>query len=121
LNIIALKLKASGINIDSVLGWLGELNNAVISYFGRRGRADNLNCWSGVNAASYCVLSGDRLAKQYEDTVWNQSIQAIRPDGFVDTELARRGRAAHYHEYFLSALITMHAFRKALGEPLIVW
>jgi len=132
LNIIALKLQKEGFNIDPLLGWLGDLNRAVISFFENRNRlataahrpgpgwapVDNLYVWSGVNAASFAVLNGDRGAKRYEDAVWSGAIGAIRPDGYLESELRRGGRALHYHAYDLSAMLTMHAFRRALGEPL---
>jgi poly(beta-D-mannuronate) lyase len=130
-NIIALKLETEGFNIDPMLGWLGELNREVVDYFQKRNRTsaaahrpdagwapvDNLYVWSGVDAASYAVLKGDRGAKGYEDEVWSKAIEAIRPDGYVESELRRGAKALHYHAYDLSAILTMHAFRRALGEP----
>jgi poly(beta-D-mannuronate) lyase len=132
LNIIALKLQKEGFNIAPIVGWLGDLNRAVTSYFEKRNRlaaaahrpgagwapVDNLYVWSGVNAASYAVLNADRGAKRYEDDVWHSAIEAIRPDGYLESELRRGGKALHYHAYDLSAILTMHAFREALGEPL---
>jgi poly(beta-D-mannuronate) lyase len=116
LNVVALKLRAGGADISPLLGWLGELNRAVMRDFGRRNRADNLNAWSGVTAASFAVLQGDREARSYADLAWRQGIGAIRPDGYIDTELARGGRALLYHAYYLSALMTLQGFRHALGD-----
>jgi poly(beta-D-mannuronate) lyase len=131
LNVIALKLRAAGLKIDPLLGWLGELNREVIDYFAHRHQlamnahrpdagwapVDNLYVWSGVNAASYAVLRADRDVKTYEDQVWGQAIEAIRPDGYVESELRRGARALHYHVYDLSAILMMLAFREALSEP----
>jgi len=118
LNIIALKLRSDGFDIAPLLGWLGELNRGVSDDFEKRNRVDNLYIWSGVAAASYAVLNGNAVAQGYADKVWDQGIAAIRPDGYVDSELRRASRAMLYHEYYVSALLTLHAFRKALGEAM---
>ena len=115
LDIIALKLRADGKDITPLVDWLAEMDHGVLHDFGRRSRSDNLNAWSGVAAASLAVLKEDREAKAYADAVWRQSIAAIRPDGYVDTELARGPRALLYHAYYLSALMTLKAFRHAAG------
>lgn len=116
LNIIALKLRADGLNTDPLLGWLGALNRIVIERFGTRDRVDNLYVWSGVAAASYALLGHDDVAGRYANDVWTKGVAAIRPDGFVDSELRRGNRALLYHVYDLSALMTLRAFRNALGE-----
>jgi poly(beta-D-mannuronate) lyase len=116
LNIIALKLRADGLDIGPLLGWLGELNRIVIGRFESRDRVDNLYVWSGVAAASYALLSRDDGARRHADDVWKKGLAAIRPDGFVDSELRRGSRALLYHVYDLSALLTLRAFRTALGE-----
>ena len=116
LNIIALKLKVEGFAAAPLLDWLGRLNSGVIDDFEKRGLEDNLGVWSGVAAASYALLSGDGRARRYAGSVWSRAIASIRPDGYVDTELRRAGRALNYHTYYLSALVTLHAFRQALGE-----
>jgi poly(beta-D-mannuronate) lyase len=118
LNIIALKLKAEGFAAAPLLEWLGRLNGGVINDFEKRGLEDNLGVWSGVAAASYALLSGDGQARRYANSVWARAISSIRPDGYVDTELRRAGRALNYHTYYLSALVTLRAFRQALGEPM---
>jgi len=118
LNIIALKLRADGLDIAPLLDWLGTLNHTVIQRFENRNMVDNLDVWSGVAAASFALLSGDDVARRHEDTVWKQGIAAIRPDGFVNSELRRGARALSYHVYDLSALLTLNAFRSALGEPI---
>jgi poly(beta-D-mannuronate) lyase len=131
LNIITLKLRAAGLKIDPLLGWLGEVNRDVTGYFEHRNQVstaahrpdagwapvDNLYVWSGVNAASYAVLHDDRDARRYEDKVWGGAIEAIGPDGYLESELRRGARALTYHVYDLSAILTMLAFRQALSEP----
>lgn len=119
LNIVALKLRADGLKIEPLLDWLGKLNHLVMERFGARGHVDNLFVWSGVAAASYALLGGDDPSRRYASDVWTRGISAIRPDGFVDSELRRGPRALLYHVYNLSALLTLRAFRTALGDTLV--
>ena len=115
LNIIALKLGDCGLDIDPALPWLEELNRAVIDDFGSR-RRNNLYVWSGVCAASYALLSGDCVARDYEACVWQHAVDAILADGHIESEMLRGTKALIYHAYYLSALLTLAAFRRALGE-----
>jgi poly(beta-D-mannuronate) lyase len=116
LNIIALKLGACGFDICPALPWLEELNRGVMEDFEKHRDIGNLYVWSGVCAASYAVLNGDRVAKDYEDRVWQQSVGCILADGHVESEIHRGARALIYHAYYLSALLTLAAFRRAIGE-----
>jgi hypothetical protein len=94
------------------------LNQAVIDTFDERDVTDNLYVWSAVNAASFAVVSEHALARAFQDKVWRRGIAAIRPDGYIDSELRRAAKALCYHTYFLSALLTLSAFRQALGYRL---
>jgi poly(beta-D-mannuronate) lyase len=117
LNIAALKLKSRGFPTQhSIIGWLSDLNHMVKYDFSKRGTADNLFAWSGVASATFVVLERDLELLSYSDEVWRRSLQQIRGDGFVDTELRRAGRALLYHQYNLSALLMMRAFREAAGK-----
>jgi poly(beta-D-mannuronate) lyase len=116
LNVIALKLRADGLDVEPLRDWLGTLNHEVTAKFAPSSSVGNLHVWSGVAAASYALLYKDEQSRSYENTVWKYGISAIRPDGFVDRELQRGARALLYHVYNLSALVTLRAFRGALGE-----
>jgi len=116
LNIIALKLRACGLNIEPLLAWLNQLNRGVIADFAQHVAIGNLYVWSGVCAASCALLDADSDAKRYENHVWQRSVDGIRADGFIEPEIRRGARALLYHVYYLSALLTLAAFRRALGE-----
>jgi poly(beta-D-mannuronate) lyase len=116
LNIIALKLQAAGLDIAPLLGWLAELNDAVIGDFAKLENVGNLYVWSGVCAASFAVLGGDDISSRYESKVWRHSLQLIREDGYVASEMARGALALSYHVYYLSALLSLRAFRDTLGK-----
>jgi poly(beta-D-mannuronate) lyase len=117
LDVIALKLRALGYGVDApILDWLKDLDDAVITYFERGTNRANLYTWSGVAAAGFALLSGDRRAIGYEDEVWRAGIGEITPEGFLPKELTRAHRALIYHQYAFSALLMLRQMRLALGE-----
>jgi hypothetical protein len=118
LEILAVKLKARGFEIDPLKSWLGDLAHAVSKDFESLSRVGNLYVWSGAAAAAHAMLSRDEASKKYADKVWAFAIQSIRSDGYISQELNRAGRATVYHLYNLSAILTLNAFRAALGEEL---
>ena len=116
LNIIALKLQMAGLDVDSLLGWLAGLNDAVIGDFAKLESIGNLYVWSGVCAASFAMLSSDDMSCRYEDKVWQHSLEMVRCDGSVASEMGRGARALAYHVYYLSALSMLRALRRGLGK-----
>jgi poly(beta-D-mannuronate) lyase len=118
ITLAALKLRAQGVALDpDVVNWLHALNTAVVQDFARRHLIDNLEIWSGVNAASLALLDGDRSARQYESDIWQGGLQQIGADGYLPSELRRQSRALLYHQYYASALLFLRRLRVALGQP----
>jgi poly(beta-D-mannuronate) lyase len=117
LTVIALKLRRFDYPLgDGILGWLKDLNDAVMTYFEKGTNRANLYIWSGVAAASFALLGADPRATAYENSVWRGSIAEITADGFLPRELARAHRALIYHQYAFSALLMLRQIRVALGE-----
>jgi poly(beta-D-mannuronate) lyase len=117
LNIIALKLSKAGHPVNQATrDWLHSLSLAAVRDFASRPLKDNLYIWSGVDAASDAVLSGDASERNYASDVWRNGIEAINQNGTVATELARGSRALLYHQYYLSGLLMLRSFRQTLGD-----
>ena len=61
LNIVALKLKKSGIAVDPiVIGWLKELNGRVLKDYENWPGKTNVVDWAGAAAATFALLSPNR-------------------------------------------------------------
>jgi poly(beta-D-mannuronate) lyase len=117
LNVIALKLKRFDYPLgNGILGWLKDLNDAVMTYFEKGTNRANLYMWSGVAAASFALLGADVRSTAYENSVWRGSIAEISADGFLPRELTRAHRALIYHQYAFSALLMLRQIRLALGQ-----
>ncbi len=115
INVGALKLQShGGVLDDKAMQWLHTLNTAVMSDFGPRNIVDNLYVWSGVDAGTFALLSGDEAARAYQDRAWKAGLAQIGPDGFLHSELRRQAKALGYHQYYLSGLLYLRKVRAAL-------
>jgi poly(beta-D-mannuronate) lyase len=113
--IVALKLKQNGQTLGpDVVPWLGRLVDDNNRSWQKNNLRGNLYYWSGATAAAYALLSGDPASLAFQNQVWADAMAAIRPDGTLPSELTRGSRALIYHQYALSALLTLRAARQAL-------
>jgi poly(beta-D-mannuronate) lyase len=118
--IVALKLKVHGLELGpDVAPWLGKLVTANNRDWQRITLRSNLYYWAGVTAAAYALLTHDQASIDFQNQVWAYAMSAIRDDGYLDSELARGSRALIYHQYALSALLTLREARLALGIPVL--
>ncbi|WBK02075.1 alginate lyase family protein [Methylocystis parvus] len=117
LNVIALKLKVAGYSIDEpITRWLHTLAQKAVADFSTRKPYSNLYIWSGVNAASDAILTGDKASRLYATNVWRLGVSQINADGTIDVEMDRASRALMYHQYYLAGLLMLRSFRVALGD-----
>ena len=118
IDVAAIKLMhRNAILPKGVIDWIGEVNARVMTDFGRRQAVDNLNAWSGVNAALASLITQDPASAAYAEDAWRAGIAQINEDGFLPTELKRAAKAMNYHEYYLDALLFLRAARQAAGRP----
>lgn len=117
LNLAALKFERAGQPLPSeVRTWISEATSVIVATYEANKFRSNLYVWSGVAAASNDVLMGTKRYTSYTTRVWRESVAKIRPDGYVDDELARKGRALIYHNYLRGALTLLNSLRLQLGE-----
>jgi poly(beta-D-mannuronate) lyase len=118
--IVALKLKVHGLELGlDVAPWLGKLVTANNRDWQRITLRSNLYYWAGVTAATYALLTHDQASLDFQNQAWAYAMSAIHDDGYLDSELARGSRALIYHQYALSALLTLREARPALGIPIM--
>ncbi len=117
LNLAALKFTQAGQAFPAkTREWISRATSIIVAAYEANKTRSNLYVWSGVAAASNDLLTGERRYSDYSARVWRESVAKIRPDGFVDDELARKGRALIYHNYLRGALTLLNRLRTLLGE-----
>jgi poly(beta-D-mannuronate) lyase len=116
--IVALKLRSSGQALGpDVVPWLGRLVTDNDRNWQKITLRGNLYFWAGATAASYALLAHDPQALAFQNEVWANAMSQIQKDGYLEAELARGARALIYHQYALSALLTLRDARRALHLP----
>lgn len=122
--LIILKFKMRNVQITpDVVKWHSLLVAAVRSDYRHPfknppyvGLYSNLYPWVGAANAYSDLIGGDRAAQQFEAEVWRNMIAEIAPDGILQGELGRGGRALVYHQQAANGLLLLHSARRALGE-----
>jgi poly(beta-D-mannuronate) lyase len=115
LTVVALKLEAAGIPVaPPTKQWLVKLNGLVREDY-KNYLHNNIYFWSGAGSAAVALLAGDHRARAYQGVVWREAMRAISDRGMLTAELDRGKRSLVYHQYALSALLTLREVREALG------
>jgi poly(beta-D-mannuronate) lyase len=113
---VALKLKFHGLQLGpDVTPWLTKLVHNNNRSWRQITLRTNLYYWAGATAADFYLLSHDQDSLQFQNQVWSDAISAIHDDGYLDAELARGRRALVYHQYALSAILSLREARRAMG------
>lgn len=100
----------------AITAWLDALADAVVTDYGRPKEPNNHLYWTGFVAAAAGTASGTSRHLSYAKAAFDHGMADIRPDGLLPRELARAGRALHYHNYALAPLVLMAELAALRGE-----
>ncbi len=73
--------------------------------------------WAGLAVAAEGIVDNNPQATQWGANAYGMGIEAIQADGSLPNEMARAGRALHYHLYALGPLILLAELLEANGAP----
>ena len=82
----------------------------------RAGHGDSQNnhlYWAGVELAAIGVAANNRKDFDWAMATYDNGVDQIQPDGALPLEMARGGRALHYHLYALAPLVLLAEFGEA--------
>lgn len=118
-----LKIRDSGIataeQTETITKWMQTVGDQTIGYYDRRkksGQGDSQNnhlYWAGVELAAIGVAADNRRDFDWAVSAYDNGVNQIRPDGTLPLEMARGGRALHYHLYALAPLVLIAEFGEA--------
>ena len=122
--VIILKFALRNVPITAdVVKWYSSLVAAVRSDYRHPfqnppyvGLYSNLYPWVGAANGYSALIGGDREAQQFAAEVWSNMTAEIGPDGSLQGELGRGGRALVYHQQAANGLLLLHSARRALGD-----
>jgi poly(beta-D-mannuronate) lyase len=118
-----LKTRDTGIatagQTQTIAKWMQSVGDQTIAYYDghkRSGNGDSQNnhlYWAGVELAGIGVAADNRKDFDWAMATYDNGVNQIQPDGTLPLEMARGGRALHYHLYALAPLVLLAEFGEA--------
>lgn len=118
-------LKVRDLNIqtpqqaETIGAWMHGVGEQTKTYYDthkRAGHGDAQNnhlYWAGVELVAIGVAANNRKDFDWAIATYDNGVSQIQPDGSLPLEMARGGRALHYHLYALAPLILLAEFGEA--------
>ena len=104
---------------ETIAKWMQSVGEQTKNYYDthkRPGHGDSQNnhlYWAGVELAAIGVAANDRKDFEWAMATYDNGVDQIQPDGALPLEMARGGRALHYHLYALAPLVFLAEFGEA--------
>jgi poly(beta-D-mannuronate) lyase len=118
-----LKIRETGLatpqQTETIANWMQSVGEQTIGYYDahkRVGHGDSQNnhlYWAGVELAAIGVAANNRRDFDWAMSTYDNGVDQIQPDGALPLEMARGGRALHYHLYALAPLVLLAEFGEA--------
>jgi poly(beta-D-mannuronate) lyase len=104
---------------ETITQWLQSVGDQTRDYYDahkKTGKGDSGNnhlYWAGVELAAIGVAANNRKDFDWAMAAYDNGVDQIQPDGSLPLEMARGGRALHYHLYALAPLVLIAEFGEA--------
>src|ERR1700688_4714173 len=118
-----LKITETGIaspeQTETIANWMHSVGGQTIGYYDahkRVGHGDSQNnhlYWAGIELAAIGVAANNRKDFDWAMATYDNGVNQIQPNGALPLEMARGGRALHYHLYALAPLVLLAEFGEA--------
>ncbi len=99
--------------------WLQSVGDQSMAYYDahrEKGNGDAQNnhlYWAGVEIGAIGVVANNRKDFDWAMATYDNGVNQILPAGTLPLEMARAGRALHYHLYALAPLVLLAEFGEA--------
>ncbi|MFT4074403.1 MAG: alginate lyase family protein [Asticcacaulis sp.] len=97
---------------ETIVNWLARLNTLVIANFetnaSKDSRSNNHRYWANWAVCATAIVLNDQEAFAWASDGFDRACNAVTPEGTLPLEMARRGKALHYHNFSLGPLV-LHA------------
>ena len=127
-SIAYLKVRSSGVGTPDqekeIRKWLGTVATSAIDYVQQKEsnpKSDawsNHRYWAGLAVCAAGIAIGDHSDYEWGIGSYKAGVELIGPDGVLPREMARAGRALHYHIYALAPLVMIAEMAEANGLDL---
>lgn len=101
----------------TIEAWLAKWADAARAAFDDTGtKRNNHWYWLGLAEMGVALATDDAGRWQAAKSIFEDALKDISNDGTLPMELARKGRALHYHVFALEPLVVMAEIAAARGE-----
>lgn len=102
---------------QTIEAWLIKLADRARGFFDdRRRRRNNHWYWLGLGLGATALATGSQRHWEMARGIMGDAARDIQGDGSLSYEMARQGRALHYHAFAAMALVTLSELAFAHGE-----
>jgi poly(beta-D-mannuronate) lyase len=118
-----LKIRDAGLaspeQTEAIANWMQTVGEQTKQYYDahkKAGQGDSRNnhlYWAGAELAAIGAAANDRKDFDWAMAAYDNGVDQIQPDGSLPLEMARGGRALHYHLYALAPLVLIAEFGEA--------
>ena len=118
-----LKVRSSGVGTPAqekdIRKWLNTVSGRARDYVERKepypgsDAWNNHRYWAGFAVSAAGIATGNRSDYEWGIASYKAGVDQIQPDGALPREMARAGRALHYHLYALAPLIMIAELAEA--------
>lgn len=126
-----LKVRNTGVGTPEqerdIKKWFGSLANRVTDYVDSKKTIpgsdawNNHRYWTGLAVCAAGIALNDKGDYEWGIASYKAGVDQIQPDGVLPLEMARAGRALHYHLYALAPLIMIAELAEANGTNLYTY
>jgi poly(beta-D-mannuronate) lyase len=118
-----LKIRGAGLadpqQTETIANWMRSVGEQTKQYYDdhkKTGHGDSQNnhlYWAGVELAAIGAVANDRKDFDWAMAAYDEGVDQVKADGSLPLEMARGGRALHYHLYALAPLVLLAEFGEA--------
>lgn len=102
---------------DVIEPWLKQLSRANLAYWDDpKHKRNNHYYWTGVGIMATAVATHDADLLHTAQSIYRKGVDDIQADGSLPMEMARGGRALHYHDYAAAPLVMMAELAYESGQ-----
>lgn len=96
--------------------WMSQVVKPVKAFWDSSAKRNNHYVWSGVAVMQVGVITGNKEDIKWGKKTFDAIIDDVRGDGYLNYEIARGAKSAHYMHFTIQPMVYMAELSKTLGE-----
>ena len=100
---------------EKIEAWMRDMAHQIVAFYTDREprKINNHDYWAGYSVAVTSVILQDRELYQWSMGKFQEGLDRIRPDGFMEHEIKRGRLALKYQNYAIQPMVMLAAYAQA--------